>query len=186
MSIRTPDRAEAQAIQAPDVELTLRPNKLFTFVAILAMVVGGGSVLGGIAGAVYTYQEAAVENIVTPDDAVFPGVDVRGPLSMWAQSDIIVQHQLDRTEGQRYAEMDREVPQIDEATGEVVVDEAGEPVMVPNEARLSWIDATSLTTVLGVGIMAYALSAFAIVVGLTMAALGLVVYKLRRSTIAFE
>jgi hypothetical protein len=53
--------------------------------------------------------------------------------------------------------------------------------MVPNETRLSWIDATSLTTVLGMGIMAYALSLFAIVMGLVVAGLGYVVLKLRHS-----
>jgi hypothetical protein len=175
---------EAAATEAPAVELQLRPNRLFTFVAIFAMVIGLGSMLAGIAGAAFTYQQAAVENIVTPDDAILPEVPVRGPLSMYAQSDIITQHQLDRTEGLRYAEMDREVPMVDES-GAPIVDEAGEPVMGPNEARLSWIDATSLTTVLNVGIMAYALAAFAIVVGATLALLGLIVLRLRRDTVTF-
>jgi hypothetical protein len=175
---------EARAAEAPAVELQLRPNRLFTFVAIFAMVIGIGAMLGGIAGATFTYRQAAVENIVTPDDAILPEVPVRGPLSMYAQSDIITYHQLERTEGLRYAEMDREVPMVDEA-GAPVLDEAGDPVMGPNEARLSWIDATALTTVLNLGIMAYALAAFAIVVGATLALLGLIVLKLRRDTVAF-
>jgi hypothetical protein len=183
MSTQTPERTQGRALSAPDVELNLRPNRLFAAVAILAMVVGGFSILGGIGGAIYTYQSAAVENIVTPDDARIAEAPVRGPLTMWAQSDIITQHQLDRTEGLRYAEMDREVQMVDEA-GNPMVDEAGDPVMGPNQDRLSWIDATSLTTVLGMGIMAYALSAFAIAVGATMLALGLVVFKLRRATAA--
>ncbi|WP_130650667.1 hypothetical protein [Egicoccus halophilus] len=170
---------------APPVELKLRPNLLFTIVAIGAIVVGAFSALGGIGGAIYTYQTAAVENIVTPDDAVIPGIDVRGPISMWVQSDIITSHQLAGTDGLRYAEMERVVPQIDEATGEVVLDEAGEPVMVPNEARMSWITATSLTSVLALGILSYAFSAFAFVVGLTLVGLGLVVLKLRRDAVAF-
>ncbi|WP_052669095.1 hypothetical protein [Nitriliruptor alkaliphilus] len=181
--INTPDVTTPRG-EAPAAELKLRPNRLFTFVAIFAMVIGFGSVLGGIAGATFTYRQAAVENITTPDDAIFPEVPVRGPLSMYAQSDIITHHQLERTEGLRYAEMDRMVPMVDEA-GEVVLDEAGEAVMVPNETRLSWIDATSLTTVLNLGIMAYALAAFAIVIGLTLAALGFIVLKLRRSAVAF-
>jgi hypothetical protein len=184
VSTKSPERTEPQAVQAPDVELHLRPNRLFTFVAILALAVGFGSVLGGIAGAAYTYQQASVENIITPDDAAIAEAPVRGPRTMWAQSDIITTHQLERTEGLRFAEMEREVPMVDEA-GEPVLDEAGDPVMGPNEARMSWIDATSLTTVLGLGIMAYALSAFAIVVGFTLAALGLVVLKLRKDVAAF-
>lgn len=186
VSIQTPERIDAEAGRAPAVELKLRPNRLFTLVAILAIVVGAGSVLGGIAGATYTYQQAATEQIVTPDDAVLAEVPVRGPLSMWAQSDIITRHQLESTDGLRYAEMESQIPLIDEATGEVVLDEAtGEPVMVPNEARMSWINATALTTVLSVGILAYAFSAFAIVVGLTLAALGLIVLKLRKDALAF-
>lgn len=168
---------------APDVELKLRSNRLYTIVALLAIVVGSISVLGGAAGAIYTYQQATVENIVTPEDAVFAEVPVRGPLSMWAQADIITQHQLERTEGLRYAEMEREVPAVDEA-GEPVIGEDGEPVMVNNEARASWLDATALTSVLNLGIMAYAFSLFAIVLGVTVAGLGLVVLRLRHSALA--
>ena len=157
----------------------LASRKLIAIVALLAMVVGLGSMLGGLAGATFTYQQAAVENITTPGDAMLAEVPVRGPLSMYAQSDIITEHQLDRTDGLRYAEMDRMVPATDEA-GEPIIGEDGEPVMTENMDRLSWIDATSLTTVLNMGIMAYALAAFAFVVGLTLAMVGVVLWQLRR------
>jgi hypothetical protein len=179
----TQTKSTSGTIQAPELELEVGTNKLVAIVALFAIVVGIGSMLGGLGGAIYTYQSAAVENIVTPDDARIPGANVRGPLTMWAQSDIITHHQLDRTEGLRYAEMDRMVPAVDEA-GAPIIGEDGEPVMVPNETRLSWIDATSLTTVLGMGIMAYALSAFAVVVGLALLGIGLVLHKLRKSTLA--
>lgn len=168
--------------ETPAIETNTRTVKLFTLIALAAIVVGAGAMFGGIGGAIYTYQSAAVENINTPGDAVIADAPVRGPLTMWAQADIITKHQLDRTEGLRYAEMDRLVPQVDAETGEVVLDEAGEPVMVNNEARLSWIDATALTTVLSMGIMAYALSAFAFVMGALMVGLGWVVLKLRSSS----
>jgi hypothetical protein len=184
MSTQTPERISPQAGQAPDVELKLRPSKLFTIVALLAFVVGGFSALGGLGGIVYTYQQASVESITTPGDAPIPDAPVRGPLTMWSQSEAITMHQLDRTDGLRYAEMDREVPQVDEA-GEPILDEAGEPVMGPNLDRLSWVDATALTTVLGVGIISYAFSAFAIAVGATLIGLGLVVFKLRRTAAAY-
>jgi hypothetical protein len=183
MSTQTPERSEARRSNASESEFSVRSNRLFAVVAIVAMVVGGFSVLGGIGGAIYTYQQAAVENIVTPDDARIAEAPVRGPLTMWAQSDIITEHQLDRTGGQRYAEMEREVQQVDE-DGTPMVDENGDPVMGPNMERMSWIDATSLTTVLSMGILAYAFSAFAIAVGATLVALGLVVFKLRRSAAA--
>jgi hypothetical protein len=170
------------AIEAPALETQLRSSKLISIVALFAIIVGIGSMLGGIAGGVFTYQQAAVENITTPDDAVIAEAPVRGPLTMWAQADIITHHQLERTEGLRYAEMERMVPAVDEA-GEPIIGEDGEPVMVPNETRLSWIDATSLTTVLNMGIMAYALAAFAFVVGATFLGLGLVLMKLRRTAL---
>ena len=159
------------------------PSLLFTVIAIAAIVVGAFSAIGGIGGAIYTYRTAAAEQITTPDDAAIPGVPVRGPLSLWAQSDIIQHHQLDRTGGLRYAEMERQVPQLDEA-GEPVLDEAGEPVMVPNTARDSWVTATTLTTVLGLGILSYGFSAFAFAVGVILVGLGLVTLKLRKLALA--
>ena len=155
-------------------------NRLFAVVAILAIVVGLGSVAGGLGGMVYTWQNAAVENINTPGDAVIAEAPVRGPFTMWAQADIITKHQLNRTDGLRYAEMPRQIPQLDDA-GNPVIGEDGEPVLINNAARLSWIDATSLTTVLNMGIMAYMLSLFAVVMGATVAGLGWVVLRLSRS-----
>ena len=59
-------------------------RRLLAVVGILSLVVGIGSLAGGITGAVYTWNQAAAENITTPDDAFFPEVPVRGPFSMWA------------------------------------------------------------------------------------------------------
>jgi hypothetical protein len=155
-------------------------NRLFAVVALVALVVGLGSVLGGLGGMVYTWQNAAVENINTPSDAVIADAPVRGPFTMWAQADIITTHQLNRTDGLRYAEMPRQIPQLDDA-GQPVIGEDGEPVLVNNAARLSWLDATALTTVLNMGIMAYMLSLFAIVMGAAVAGLGWVVLRLSKS-----
>lgn len=60
---------------------------------------------------------------------------------MWAQSDIITHHQLDRIDGLYYSQMPRRVPAVDEA-GEPVLDESCEQLMVPNDARASWFDST--------------------------------------------
>jgi hypothetical protein len=155
-------------------------NRLFAVVALVAIVVGLGSVLGGLGGMVYTWQNAAVENINTPSDAVIADAPVRGPFTMWAQADIITKHQLNRTEGLRYAEMPGRIPQLDEA-GNPVIGADGQPVLVPNADRASWINATALTTVLNMGLMAYMLSLFAIVMGATVAGLGWVVLRLSRS-----
>ncbi|MGF1665052.1 MAG: hypothetical protein ACFCVC_02155 [Acidimicrobiia bacterium] len=79
--------------------------------------------------------------------------------------------------------MPRTVDQVDEA-GNVVLDEAGAAVQVPNDTRLSWIDATALTSALNLGIIAYAFSAFAMVVGVAMTGFGLVFLSLREKTAA--
>lgn len=161
---------------------TYRKSFVLLLSAILALTVGFGSVAGGIFGAWYTWDQAAAQNVVTPDDAVIAETPVRGPFTMWAQADIITKHQLEGTEGLYYAEMERMVPQVDEA-GQPVLDENGEAVMVPNEARASWINATALTTALSVGIISYALSAMAVAVGLTLMASGYVFLLIRRRAV---
>jgi hypothetical protein len=150
--------------------------------AILAMAVGVGATAGGIFGAWYTWDQAVAQDVVTPDDAAIPETPVRGPFTMWAQADIITQHQLEGTDGLYYAQMDREVPEIDE-NGEAVLDENGEAVMVPNEARSSWLNATTLTTALSLGVLSYALATFAIVVGLTLIVVGYVFLHIRRKAV---
>ena len=90
----------------------------------------------------YINDEALVENIYTGDDATIPEQIVSGPLTMLAQAENIEKHTLARTDGLRYAEMDRD-----------------------NEARPMWITATSLRTALHFGVLSYAFAAFTIVVG---------------------
>lgn len=170
----------AISVDRPQVHETKgRTNRFLAIAGILAMAVGFGSVFGGVFGAWYTYDQAAVQNIVTPDDAAIAETPVRGPFTMWAQSDIITHHQLESTGGLYYAEMERMVPMVDDA-GEAVLDESGEAVMVPNEARASWLTATTLTTALGLGVVSYALSAFAIATGLTLVIAGYAFLLIRR------
>ena len=150
--------------------------------AILTLAVGFGSVAGGAFGVWYTWDQAVAQDVVTPDDAAIPETAVRGPFTMWAQADIINHHQLDRTEGLYYSQMDRTSPQLDE-NGDAVLDENGEAVMVPNAARASWLDATTLTTALSLGIMSYALAALAIAVGFTLMVVGFVFLRIRNRAV---
>lgn len=158
-------------------------RRLLAVVGILTLVVGIGSLAGGVFGAVYTWGQAAAENITTPDDAIFPEVPVRGPMSLYAQANIIETHQLESTGGLRYAEMPRQVPQLDDAGNQVIGDD-GQPVMVANAARAGWVTATSLMTALNLGLLAYALSAFALVVGIALIASGVTFLSLRKALIA--
>jgi disulfide bond formation protein DsbB len=172
---------DRERLITPEVA-TPRKSLVLLTAGILALVVGFGSIAGGIFGAWYTWDQAVAQDVVTPDDAVIAETPVRGPFTMWAQSDIIKTHQLDSTEGLYYAQMPRTIPQVDES-GEAVLDESGEQVMVPNEARASWMTATTLTTALGLGIVAYALSAFAIVIGLTLMMTGYVFLHIRKRAV---
>lgn len=156
-----------------------RTSRILAVAGIMAMVVGVGSFAGGAFGAWYTHDQAVAQNVVTPDDASIPETAVRGPFTMWAQSDIITHHQLENTGGLYYAEMDRVVPELDES-GQPVLGDDGEVVMVPNEARASWMNATVLTTALGLGIISYALSAFAILAGLTLVVAGYAFLHIRK------
>jgi hypothetical protein len=79
--------------------------------------------------------------------------------------------------------MPREVPQLDEA-GSPIMDDDGQPVMGPNTARASWVTATTLTTALNLGLLAYGLSAFALVVGIALIASGVTFLSLRKALIA--
>lgn len=159
--------------------LLTRYSKLLTVVGIIALVVGTGSIAGGVFGVFYTWNQAVQENITTPEDAVIPDTPVRGPFTMWAQADIIEEHTLNNTGGLRYSEMPRQVPQLDEQ-GNPVLDENGEPVMVPNQARNLWVTATTLITALNLGIIAYALSGLAIAVGVGLVAAGIGFLALRK------
>lgn len=160
---------------------TLKKSWVLLTAGILALAVGFGAIAGGVFGVWFTWDQAVAQDVTTPSDAAIPDAAVRGPFTMWAQADIINHHQLDRTDGLYYSQMDREVPLVDEA-GEPVI-ENGEQVMVPNAERLSWINATALTTALSLGILSYALSAVAIAVGLTLMATGYVFLYIRKRAV---
>lgn len=142
----------------------------FSFIlAILAIVIGVGSIVGGTLGASYTYTTAASENIVTPDDASIPNAPLASPQTMKAEADIILDHTLHNTDGLRYAEMPRQVE--DPETGE----------MVSNGARGIWITSTTLRNALNLGLLAYGLSAFVIVTGLFQVVVGAALLVGRKS-----
>lgn len=174
--------AKVQQERTYRAETAHRKSFVLLLAGVLALVVGFGATAGGIFGAWYTWDQAVAQDVVTSDDATFPETAVRGPFTMWAQADVINQHQLESTEGLYYAQMDREVPQVDE-NGEIVLDENGEAVMVPNEARASWLTATTLTTALNLGVLSYALAAFAVVTGLTLILVGYVFLHIRRKAV---
>jgi len=133
-------------------------KKLLIVSAVLAIGVGLVMVLGGGWAVMFTYQNVAAENIVTPEDAAIPNVPVRGPLTLKAQADVIREHALKSTGGKTYAEMSRE-----------------------DEGRDIWITATTLTAALNLGIITYLFSGLVILFGLISIWTGLVFWSLAKA-----
>ena len=148
-------------------------KQLLIISSILAICVGIILVLGGTGGIMFTYQNVAREKIVTTEDSSIPNTPVRDPMTLKAQADVIRKHVLETTKGKTYAEMPREVAQVD-ATGSAVLDNDGKPVMIPNAARNIWITAMTLTTALNLGIIAYLVSGLTILFGLSSIWIGVV------------
>lgn len=148
-------------------------KKLLLSTSVLAILVGLFLILSGILSAVLTYQYVEREKIVTTEDASIPNKPVRDPLTMKAQADIIREHTLKATNGKTYAEMPQQVAKVD-ASGSAVLDKDGKPVMVPNTARNIWVTSLTLTTALNQGILAYGLSALALLLGLSFVWAGIV------------
>jgi len=140
-------------------------KKLLKVSSWLAIVIGIVLIISGVWASYFIYRSIGQENIITPGDASIPGVPVRGPFTLKAQSDVIRKHVLEDTGGKTFAEMPRQVPKLD-AYGNQVHDDSGKEVMTANTARDIWITATTLTTALNLGIMSYAFSALIIFIGL--------------------
>ena len=118
----------------------------------------------------------ARERIVIGSDAPLAGHLVRGPRTLLAQSSVIERHTLTSSEGKRYAEMPRQVAQVD-ADGNPVLDTAGAPVTVGNEARQLWVTATTLRTALHLAVLAYGVSLFAVLNGAVLVLIGIAIKR---------
>ena len=147
--------------------------------SVVAMALGVLVMVGGFSGICLTYLSVSMEKITTPEDAVIPNVQVRGPLTLMSQSNIIREHMLKQAGGKTYSEMPREIAKLD-ADGNPVVDADGKPVMTPNVARTTWVTATALMTALHLGVLAYALSSFVVFVGFLLVMMGIMFLSIRR------
>ena len=69
--------------------------------------------------------------------------------------------------------MPQQVAKLD-ASGSAVIGKDGKPEMIPNAARNIWVTATTLTTALNLGIIAYLISGLTILFGLSSIWVGVV------------
>ena len=87
---------------------TTKTARLAGLVAILAGVL---LIVGGATTWAMVRSQLVAENITVAEDAaMFAGRQVAGPLTAYAQADIINHHALDMAGGKTYAELDREDP----------------------------------------------------------------------------
>ena len=110
-------------------------KKLLRLSSALAIAAGIILLIGGIWGICFTYQNISREKIITPADASIPEQPVRGPFTLKAQADIIRSHSLKSTGGKAFAEMPRQVPQLDEK-GQPVLGKDGKPVTAARAKKL--------------------------------------------------
>ncbi len=154
-------------------------KKLCILSSLLAIVVGILLVIGGICGIAFTYTMIAQEKIVTPADAHIPEKPVRGPFTLKAQADSIRRHTLETTGDKTFAEMPRQIPELDE-NGQQILGADGKPVLTANTARDIWITATTFTTALNLGIMTYAFFGLILLFGCMSLWAGIVFYALSK------
>lgn len=154
-------------------------KKLLKFSSVLAIIAGIVLVCGSLWGIGFINKNIAREKIVTPDDASIPSVPLKGPFTLKAQADIIWKHALDGAGGKTYAEMPRLIPQVD-SNGEEIVDAEGKPVMVSNQARNTWVTATTLITALNLGILTYVFSGLVLLIGLISIWTGIIFWALSK------
>jgi hypothetical protein len=84
---------------------TARLAGLVAIIAGVLLIVAGGTTWGMVR------SQLVAENITVAEDAaMFAGRQVAGPLTAYAQADIINHHALDMAGGKTYAELDREDP----------------------------------------------------------------------------
>ena len=90
---------------APRTALAIRVVGWLALAAGLVMIVAGATAWGLVS------SELAAERItVSEDSALLPGADVTGPLTAYAEAEVISTHALEASEGLTYAELDRDDP----------------------------------------------------------------------------
>jgi hypothetical protein len=159
-------------------------NKLKTFPK-LVIVIGIVFALAGLitAGAgiyvrSFVGQQLTSQNIITPDDASLPGVQVNNIPTALSMADIIQHHAAASSNDLSYAEMGRFAVASGDPAGTSNADEAlkdanGSPVA--NGARNTQLTAAGLVTSLSLSAMAIGVSYGAILLGIAFTLLGIVV-----------
>jgi len=134
-------------------------------VNVLAWIVIVIGILMVIAGGATWYEvqdQLSAEKIVVADDADFlAGDEVNGPFSAYAEADIINTHALEASDGNTYAELDREDP-----------------------VRQTVMNASFLRASLFTSVVAFGVATMAVGVGVVMILVGWALRRLSRNAAA--
>lgn len=134
-------------------------------VGVVGWVVVVAGIVFAIAGAVTWYvvaDQLAAEKITVSEDAQFlAGRDVTGPLTAYAQADVINQHALEATGGKTYAELGRDDP-----------------------LRQTAMQASFLRASLYTSVVAFGVSAMAVVLGVLLVLVGASLRSLATGVVA--
>ncbi|MFC8922359.1 hypothetical protein [Cellulosimicrobium sp. NPDC057127] len=91
--------------------VTVSPARGVRGIGLFSIIAGIVLVLAGVATWIVVANELSSEQITVSDDASFlAGRHVNGPLTAYAQADVIDQHALEASGGQTYAELDQDDP----------------------------------------------------------------------------
>ena len=107
-----PDEARELGFRRPRKERAM--SKMPKIAGIISVISGVVMIVVGVAVFVLVQNELADENITVSEDAEnFAGEQVDGPLTAYAQADVIKDHALEAGGGKTYAELDRDDPARD-------------------------------------------------------------------------
>lgn len=83
--------------------------------SIASIVLGVLLIVGGATTWFVVSSTLGEQRITVPDDGCLAGRQVTGPFTAYCQAQVIQEHTLDLTDGQTYAELDRDDPRRDTA-----------------------------------------------------------------------
>jgi hypothetical protein len=138
---------------------TTAENGTVKTLGILTLIAGIVLVVAGAVTWIAVTTQLSQENITVADDAdMFAGEPVDGPLTAFAQAEVISKHALEATGGLTYAELDRDDP-----------------------ARNTAMTASFLRASLFTSVVAYGVAAMAMGIGLVFGFIGTALMRLSRA-----
>ncbi len=91
--------------------ITVKPTKGVRGIGLFSMIAGIVFLIAGLGTWIMVTSELADEKITVSDDAsFFAGRDVNGPLTAFAQAEVISKHALEASDGKTYAQLDQDDP----------------------------------------------------------------------------